>query len=151
MKTITTSSSASTKKLGEKLAKKISKTKSQASKVDSAFVIALSGELGAGKTTFVQGFTQGLGIKRRTMSPTFIIFRRYAIRRSRFTNLYHVDAYRIKNTKELVVLEFSEILSNPKNIVLIEWPENIKLILPKKVFRVKFRHGKKEHERIIGV
>jgi len=111
-------------------------------------VFALKGNLGAGKTTFVQGFFRGLGLK-RAASPTFIIMRRYSLKRGIFKNVYHMDAYRLKKTKELKVLEFGEILADPQNIVLIEWPERIKNILPKNVKWIIFKHGKKEDERII--
>jgi len=120
-------------------------------------VFALQGELGAGKTTFVQGFLRGLGIKRRSASPTFIIFRRFRIgrkslvvSRQSFRNVYHVDAYRIKKPRELLALGFKEILSDPQNIVLIEWAENIKRILPKETTWLRFAHGKKQNERTIG-
>ncbi len=159
MNILTTYSSANTKALGEKLAKRISNLQlirrdirpsdSPTSKTGRAFVIALSGDLGAGKTTFIQGFVGALGIKKRVTSPTFILFRRFAIRHSPFTSLYHVDAYRIKSPKEIAALEFKEILSNPANIVLIEWPENIKKILPKNILRIQFAHGQKENERQI--
>ncbi|OGZ52785.1 MAG: tRNA (adenosine(37)-N6)-threonylcarbamoyltransferase complex ATPase subunit type 1 TsaE [Candidatus Ryanbacteria bacterium RIFCSPLOWO2_01_FULL_48_26] len=125
---------------------------SKKSKTEGAFIIALSGDLGAGKTTFVQGFARGLGIKKRATSPTFIIFRRFAIpkvesHKSKVESLYHVDAYRIKKSADLTALGFKEILKDPKNIVLIEWPENIKKILPKTVFWVRFKHGRRELER----
>lgn len=118
----------------------------------SARVIALSGDLGAGKTTFVQGFIQGLGIKKKALSPTFIIFHRFAIpkvisHKLKIRSLYHVDAYRVKNSKGLAALGFDEILLNPENIVLIEWAENIKKILPKNTSWLRFKHGKRENER----
>ncbi len=149
MNIVKTFSSASTKAVARKLARQITNPKFQIPNGKGAFVIALNGELGSGKTTFVQGFVLGLGIKKRATSPTFIIFRRFAISHSQFANLYHVDAYRIKNPKDLATLEFDAILSNPKNIILIEWAENIKKILPKNTLWVRFRHGKGENERLL--
>jgi len=114
-----------------------------------ALVFALTGDLGSGKTTFVQGFLRGLGVKKRTTSPTFIIFRRFALSHLLFANLYHADAYRLKKAKDLSALGFKGILDDPKNIVLIEWAEKIKKILPKNTIWIKFSHGKGELDRII--
>ncbi len=174
MHTFRSSSSRETRALGERLAERILcvipakagiqkrnsrfPIKSRMTEVNhrGALVIALAGDLGAGKTTFVQGFFRGLGIKKRATSPTFIIFRRFAIRRKRVMgqesgvmNVYHVDAYRIKDPQELAALGFGEILSNPKNIVLIEWPENGKNLIPKNAVNISFRHGKRESERCL--
>jgi tRNA threonylcarbamoyladenosine biosynthesis protein TsaE len=115
-----------------------------------ALVIALQGDLGAGKTTFTQGFARGLGIKRRMASPTFIIMRRFALPRSS-GNIYHIDAYRLKKLDSLEVLGFKEILADPKNVILIEWPEKIKKILPRQTIWLKFQYGKKENERKITI
>lgn len=116
-----------------------------------AFTIALSGDLGAGKTTFVQGFLRGLGFKRRAQSPTFVIMRRHSLPRGtrRFKNVFHVDAYRLKRGRDLGMLGFKEVLADPRNIVLIEWPERARGILPRPALRIAFRHGKTERERTI--
>lgn len=92
-------------------------------------VIALSGDLGAGKTTFAQGFAEGLGIKDRIVSPTFLIIRKYPVpdKKSFF---YHIDLYRMENI-DLKYSGLEEILSEPSNIVLIEWAEKISEYLPK--------------------
>ncbi len=144
-------SSAETKRFGYNRAKQFSIYGSQFSKRSGAVVFALTGELGSGKTTFVQGFLRGLGIKKRSVSPTFIIMRRSPVvnRKLKIENLYHIDAYRIKKARELAALEFNKILADPRNIVLIEWAENIKKILPKKTVWLRFYHGKKMHERDI--
>ena len=109
------------------------------------------GELGAGKTAFVQGFYNGLKIKKRVMSPTFILVRRSALRHTRFSNAYHMDAYRIKNPRELSALGFKEMINDPKNIVLIEWADKIRRALPKGTHWLKFSHGEKKNERIIVI
>ncbi|MEK7195101.1 MAG: tRNA (adenosine(37)-N6)-threonylcarbamoyltransferase complex ATPase subunit type 1 TsaE, partial [Patescibacteria group bacterium] len=126
MKTYLSSSSEETKKLGEKLAKRT--LKSRLGK--TAKVFALQGELGSGKTTFIQGFFRGLGLK-RAPSPTFIIMRRSAVNNKKYKNVFHIDAYRLRRSKELGILGFKEVLVNPRNIVLIEWAERIKKALPK--------------------
>ncbi len=109
---------------------------------DNASVLALSGDLGSGKTTFVRGFMTGFGVRRRIASPTFTIVKNYK-------NIYHIDCYRLKKPKELLDLGIKEIFKNPQNIVLIEWPEIIKKYLPKNAVWIKFKYGKKENERII--
>ena len=123
-----------TKKLGEILAKEVLKTNPK----KRALVIGLEGDLGGGKTTFLQGFAKGLGIKEKITSPTFIIFRKFIIHNSKFTILYHIDCYRISNPKEILDLGFKEIISNPKNIVTIEWADRIRKILLKDTLRLKF-------------
>lgn len=147
-------SSEETKKLGEKFAKKIVARPERSAKKDHgahALVFALTGELGAGKTTFVQGFFKGLGLKRRAPSPTFIIMRRHPLRRKKFKNIFHADAYRLKKAAHLAALGFKEILTDPKNIILVEWAERVKDIMPKNTTWLTFRHGKKENERRIVV
>jgi tRNA threonylcarbamoyladenosine biosynthesis protein TsaE len=90
-------------------------------------VLALFGDLGAGKTTFVQGIAQGLGVESRIISPTFIILRTYPLKSKKF---YHVDLYRIENEKEVEEIGLKEILKEKKDIVAIEWAEKIQNILP---------------------
>lgn len=116
-----------------------------------AAVVALSGDFGAGKTTFAQGFARALGVKQRIVSPTFILFRRYALSAQRFAFLYHVDAYRPHNPKELVVLGFKKIFADHKNIVLVEWPENVRKLLPRDTIMIRMEHGGKASERMLTV
>ncbi len=95
-------------------------------------VYALVGELGSGKTTFAQGFAQGLGIKDKILSPTFILIRQHPIPKSSKT-LYHLDLYRMDNTEQIKQLGIEEIISDPDNIVLIEWAEKAKKFLPQNI------------------
>lgn len=118
MKKFITNSSEETKKLAGDLAKKLNRG-----------IVALYGDLGSGKTTFVQGFAKRLGIKEKIISPTFIIIRQYP------TNFYHIDLYRVENFQGLGL---EEILANPNNIVLIEWAEKIK-DLPKNTIRITIK------------
>lgn len=119
---------------------------------DHALVVGLVGDLGAGKTTFIQGFLKTFAVKQRIVSPTFLIFRSYPLLRSSgsFRKAYHVDLYRIHKAKELDVLGFRGIMDDPRNIVLIEWAEKGTRSLPKKMFWLTFIHGKSENERIIN-
>lgn len=144
-----TVSSRETKKLAASLAKEILTARLKNSR---AVIIALSGDLGAGKTTFVQGFMKGAGIKRKITSPTFIIIKNYELRIKNYGDykrIYHIDCYRIHRPKELLNLGIKEIFNSSQNIVLIEWPERLKNYLPKNVIRIKFQYGEKENERII--
>lgn len=85
-------------------------------------IFALTGNLGAGKTTFVQGFAKELGIKEKIISPTFILIRQHDIPNTTKT-LYHIDLYRLDHVKNLGQLGLNEILSDPDNIVFIEWAD----------------------------
>lgn len=130
-KEIITKNSNQTKKIGERLAKKIMKNGIE----KTAVVLALRGELGSGKTTFLQGFAKGLKIKNKITSPTFVIYKKFLISGSR--NFYHFDLYRLQEVKEILELGFKEIILNPKNIVAIEWPERVKKNLPKSALIIK--------------
>ena len=124
-----------------------------------ALVIALNGELGAGKTTFVQGFIAGLGVKEHIFSPTFLIMKKIEFHKHKlqtknyklktvFRYLYHLDCYRLKNEKDLIDLDIKEIFANPENIVLIEWAEKVKKILPKETIKINFKYINKNEREI---
>ncbi len=129
-----TYSSKQTQKLGKLLAEEIAKTE----KKTGAFVLGLKGDLGGGKTTFLQGFAKGLGIKEKITSPTFVLMKKFRIPNTKFQNFYHFDCYRIGKPKEILEMGFREIISNPQNIVALEWADKIKSILPKNVIRISF-------------
>jgi len=117
-----------TKKLGEVLAKEVIK----AGKGDKARVLGLIGDLGGGKTTFLQGFARGLGIKERILSPTFVILKKFEIKKKGpFDFFYHIDCYRIGGSKDLAELGFKEMAADPANIIAAEWADKTKNLLPK--------------------
>ena len=95
-----------------------------------ATVIALSGDLGAGKTQFAKGVANTLGIERTVTSPTFLIMRSYETRRGAWKRLFHLDCYRVDDPAELRALGWDEIITNPDNIIVVEWAERISAILP---------------------
>ncbi len=132
-----------TKKIGKKLAQKLVCQKNKNSQV-----IALIGDLGSGKTIFVKGFLAGLGIKKKITSPTFILMRKYFLKKFN-KNIYHLDVYRIQKIKDLKILNLQELFKNPQNILLIEWADKIKKILPKNTIKIYFKYAKKENEREI--
>jgi tRNA threonylcarbamoyladenosine biosynthesis protein TsaE len=90
-----------------------------------ATVLALQGDLGAGKTTFVQALGTVLGVSEQITSPTFTIMKVYETTDETFTRLVHMDAYRIEDIAELPPLRFTDILATPKTLFCIEWPEKI--------------------------
>lgn len=141
---ILTKSLGQTKKTGEILAKEVLKTPTK----KQAFVLGLVGDLGGGKTTFLQGFAKGLGIKPRITSPTFVIVKKFPISNSQFLNFYHIDCYRIKKPREILGLGFKEAFSNPQNIITVEWAKRIRRILPKNVIILKFQFIDKTTRKI---
>ncbi len=95
-----------------------------------AMVIALRGDLGAGKTTFTQALGAALGVEATIQSPTYVIMKRYRISFGRFTSLVHIDAYRFERPEEFAALRPEEFLGDPHALVVIEWPERIEGALP---------------------
>ncbi|KKQ78020.1 MAG: hypothetical protein A3A96_03035 [Candidatus Zambryskibacteria bacterium RIFCSPLOWO2_01_FULL_39_39] len=139
-------------------------------KTDSALVVGLYGELGSGKTTFMKYLAESFGVKETIQSPTFVIMKIYKTsppRKLPFSsppplvkgrglggeveNLIHIDAYRIEKEEEMINLGWQEIISDPQNLVFVEWPEQIAGIMPPHIV-VKFEHGKTgENQRKISI
>jgi tRNA threonylcarbamoyladenosine biosynthesis protein TsaE len=106
-------------------------------KKESACVIGLTGELGAGKTAFVKELAKDLGVAHEITSPTFVIMKSYPITKHPFLKtLTHIDAYRIESDDEMRVLGFDAILGDKDRLVCIEWPEKIQNILPEDILPV---------------
>lgn len=149
-------SPSQTKKFGEMLAREIWKNRRK----KEGLILGLIGDLGGGKTTFVQGFAKGLGIKEKILSPTFVIIKKYELQKIKrqkerplgkkvlFRKLYHIDCYRLQNTKEILNLGFKKIISDRQNIIAAEWAEKIYQILPKDSIILKF-HIEAEKKRKI--
>jgi len=121
MEKFITTSKNQTQKLGEELAKELR----------GGEIICLSGELGAGKTTFTQGLLKGLKAKGPYTSPTFVVIKKYE-------HIYHIDAYRIKDT-DLLELGWEEMLAGKKNITIIEWAERVRKIIPDDAIWINFK------------
>ena len=94
-------------------------------KGERACIVGLSGDLGSGKTTFVQLIAKNLGVMESVTSPTFVIQKTYQIKHPFFKKLVHIDAYRLESTEELIKLNFNETSSDSRNLIFIEWPENV--------------------------
>lgn len=97
-------------------------------------VVALSGELGTGKTTFVQGIAQGLFVSALVLSPSFLLLRSY---RGRIP-LYHIDAYRINRPEELFEVGLIELLPPEEGVTVVEWADRIEPLIPKWALWVRF-------------
>jgi len=105
-------------------------------------VIALQGDLGAGKTAFTQQLAKYLGVTESVTSPTFIIMKQYEIDSEDFDSLVHIDAYRIEDESEIEPLRLKEIVEQPNIVVCIEWPEIIPTVVPESAFQVEIYIGK---------
>ncbi len=140
---IITESSQQTKKIGRFLGEEILGSQL---KLKNALVLALRGELGSGKTTFIQGLAQGLNISEKITSPTFVIMRQYQAPGQDLV-FCHIDCYRVLG-KDLLELGFREILSNPHNIIAVEWAEKIKNLLPDKAIWLEFEYLNQDRRKI---
>lgn len=132
-------------KISKKILNKILKRKNKKAKI-----VALSGELGAGKTTLTQELASQLGIKENIISPTFVIMKIYNINPtslyySHFKKLIHIDAYRLDSHLELLKIGWSELIGDKDNLIIIEWPERVEEQIPASAFRLVLSHIDEEN------
>ena len=117
-------------------------------------VVALYGELGSGKTTFVQAVAKALGIRKQVVSPSFILVRSYEIPKNNTSKsagrLVHIDLYRLESADDLRSVDFSEMSSDSGSLVMIEWAQKAKRVLPKKRIDIHIVY-KGEGEREIEI
>jgi tRNA threonylcarbamoyladenosine biosynthesis protein TsaE len=147
MKEFLTFGSKQTKKAGASFAEEILEKSFPRKK---AVLIGLTGNLGGGKTTFVQGFAEGMGIKGKVLSPTFVLVKKFPLEDAgKAKTLYHIDCYRI-GSKDLLSLGFKKIISDPKSVILVEWADRVKEIFPKGAFLVSFSFLS-ENKRMIKI
>jgi len=125
------------------LAKKIAKD------LETYRVICLYGELGAGKTVFSKSFARALGVKSRVISPTFVLIRKHKIGARK--NLYHIDAFRLSDSDRKDLEAINEILRENNAIIIIEWAEKIREVLPEKRIDIEFELLDKNDAREITV
>jgi tRNA threonylcarbamoyladenosine biosynthesis protein TsaE len=113
---------------------------------ERATILALKGELGAGKTTFVQALARRLGIQEPVQSPTYVLMKSYRLEgplttfgeKRRFSRLVHIDAYRLESPEEFGTLKPDEFLNDPKAFVIVEWPERLGDRLPQPDMTIQF-------------
>jgi tRNA threonylcarbamoyladenosine biosynthesis protein TsaE len=120
-----------TKAVAQKLLEKIAESAPRGS-----CVVALQGDLGAGKTTLVQQAAAILGVGETVISPTFIIEKIYKLNNDRFSHLIHIDAYRLESAQELERLGWHELTTDKTNLIFVEWPERVTGILPQDAIAV---------------
>ena len=134
---VTTKGEEETIKLGEKIAKGLK----------PGDLVALSGDLGAGKTTLVKGIAKGLGVKdyRHVNSPSFVLVKEYKGK----TPLYHFDIYRLNNLKDIEDIGYEDYLGG-RGVVVIEWAKKMGRILPKKYLGISLKI-KNHNQRIINI
>jgi tRNA threonylcarbamoyladenosine biosynthesis protein TsaE len=115
-------------------------------------VLALTGDLGAGKTAFVKAVAKELGITEHITSPTFVIMKMYetpVTNESGFKRLVHIDAYRLESAHELEVLGWNELLADPDALIAIEWPEKVPGTIPNNAHHFTFEHIDETTRKII--
>jgi tRNA threonylcarbamoyladenosine biosynthesis protein TsaE len=108
-------------------------------------VLVLSGDLGAGKTTFVQGLAAGLGVPERIVSPTFILMKEYLGGRY---PLMHLDVYRLGRIQELIDLGYDDFLE-PSAVIVVEWGDMVEPLLPRDHLLVELKLGQEATDRTV--
>jgi tRNA threonylcarbamoyladenosine biosynthesis protein TsaE len=113
-------------------------------------IFSINGPLGAGKTSLVQGMAKGLGVKETVNSPTFNIIKIYKFKnlKSSIQKFIHIDAYRLKSSQELLDLGIEEIFISKNSLILIEWGDKVKEILPKNTKNIRIDYFK-NNQRIL--
>lgn len=107
-------------------------------------VVALSGDLGAGKTCLVQGAARALGVTGRVTSPSFVLLREY---QGSAMPVLHLDVYRLEQLQELIDLGYEEFL-DPRWVVFIEWGDAVAPLLPEERLEIEITHAAEEDRRI---
>lgn len=105
---------------------------------ERATVVALIGDLGSSKTTFSQLVGEALGVRDGIQSPTFLIEKIYELFNMPWKHLVHIDAYRLDDPQELLALGWEDIVARPENLILIEWADKVKSILPEDAVFISF-------------
>lgn len=112
-------------------------------------VLGLVGGLGSGKTTFVQGLAKGTGIKGRIISPTFVLMRSYRLKGKRaFRTFHHVDLYRLEGN-DIGVLGLEELWNSLRTMVVVEWADKIRKLLPRKTIWISFLPMSENERKIV--
>jgi tRNA threonylcarbamoyladenosine biosynthesis protein TsaE len=105
-----------------------------------ATLVALQGDLGAGKTTFVQALARALCVTETVQSPTYVLMKKYQVTNTKFQTLVHLDLYRLEKPEELAALKLESVFADPKCLVCVEWPERAEKLLPQPDLTLRFSH-----------
>jgi tRNA threonylcarbamoyladenosine biosynthesis protein TsaE len=136
MQTVTTRSPEETQALAGKIVAFLAE---QEGMRGTSTIIALQGNLGAGKTVFAKGVADFLGVQETVTSPTFVIEKRYALpTEASGKRLIHIDAYRLESEEELSTIGWNTIATDPNNLIVIEWPEQVGLGVPERALWIEF-------------
>ena len=120
-----------------------------ASELQGGEVVALQGDLGAGKTVFVKGLAQKLGIKGNISSPTFVLMKVYRTDHSSIKYFCHVDAYRIRSEEDLLAIGLQDYLNREDTVVVLEWAEKVGEILPKNRKKIEIKHTSETQRELL--
>ncbi|MCR4281322.1 MAG: tRNA (adenosine(37)-N6)-threonylcarbamoyltransferase complex ATPase subunit type 1 TsaE [Candidatus Kaiserbacteria bacterium] len=120
-----------------------------APKGNGATVVALSGDLGAGKTAFAKALAREFGIEEDVTSPTYVIEKIYAPTKGPFSRFIHIDAYRLNGAHDLDVLGWRELLADSGNLIILEWPERVEGVIPKDAIKVELEFVDEQTRKII--
>ena len=130
-----------------------------AQKLKGGEIIGLIGDLGAGKTVFVKGLSEELGIKEAVTSSTFVVLKEYNILQPMLhlrgvtkglTKFVHIDAYRVGTPNDIISVGIEDYFNRKDVVMVIEWAEKIKKLLPKNTIYINFKHIS-ENEREISI
>lgn len=149
-----TNSAEKTKELGRMLAEEVLVEMGKKER-KGAQVICLEGELGAGKTTFTQGFLEGLGAPGPYTSPTFMIMKQYRVTwntergAEKLREVYHIDAYRVES-EDVLELGWEEIAEDKNNIIIVEWSDRIREIIPDTAVKLRFSWIDEDRRKIVA-
>ena len=115
-----------------------------AKQISSPKIIVLSGDLGAGKTTFSKGFAKGLNIGEIITSPTFALLNEYEGKEK----LYHFDMYRLESKEEAIELGFDEYFNKNDGIILVEWAENVEGLFAPPLTKISIKKLSEDKRKI---
>jgi tRNA threonylcarbamoyladenosine biosynthesis protein TsaE len=135
MKERVTKSPEETKELAGEIIEKLAMSEGERG---TSTIIALQGNLGAGKTVFVKGVAEYLGVEGVVTSPTFVIEKVYMLPEDApWKHLIHIDAYRLEGEEELSGIGWNDTATNPNNLIVMEWPEQVGLGVPERALWIE--------------
>ncbi len=134
-----TDSPDQTKRIGKEIARSLKHGR----------IIALEGNLGAGKTVLAKGIAQGLGVTHVIQSPTFVLMKVYPVQRPGISHLVHVDCYRVATSREVSAIGLEDYLSDDTAVVVIEWADRIRDMLPKRRMTIRLSASGEQARKVV--